>query len=278
MRAALTLCFFPPRSNPYFVLTVLSFRAQRCATFYSIQSYSYQSPQHENVAAVREIVSPFKTVGVVKLTNRRELKAFDAIRKSGCKLLLDRIVLPTKVVEVSGESIAFLPYSGDPIIYSWGKKDGPIGHETEISWDLLNIVARLHEIHIAHLDIKPTNILWDTATQSIRVIDFDLSVMIDPNGRRKIKGRFGTPDFMAPEVESGEDQEYDPFLADTFSCGKAVFHVVMAEKMTDEARFVRDLSERLAEDDVDKRWSINKMIEVWVDWLKKRGRPIYSRE
>lgn len=181
-------------------------------------------------------------------------------------------------MNISGDKIAFLPYGGDPLEHSWGKENGPIGHEMEIAWDLLNIVSHLHEIHIVHMDIKPANILWDTTTRSIRVIDFDSSAMVDPNGSRKIKGYLGTPGFMASEVESGEDQEYDPFLADAFSCGMVVSDVALVQDITKETRFVRGLSKHLTEKDSGGRWSVNKAMETWADWLEEHGRPLYARD
>ncbi|KAL5494590.1 hypothetical protein ACEPAI_51 [Sanghuangporus weigelae] len=229
-----------------------------------------QATEHVNVAAARTVGVQSNTVGFVKLTNKYELDAFDTIRNSGSEFLLSRFVLPTKVIEVSGYSVAFLPFGGEPLLYSWGLQDGPMGHETEIAWDLLTIISRLHELHIAHLDIKPTNILWDPSMHSIRVIDFDSSEKLDPNGSRKITGISGTSGFAAPEVESEEGLEYDPFLADAFSCGKVLSHMVMGEKMTEEARFVLEVAKSLSKVDVSERWSINKAINVWIDWLEER--------
>ncbi|KAL5536134.1 hypothetical protein ACEPAF_4239 [Sanghuangporus sanghuang] len=236
-----------------------------------------RATEHESVASVRTVGTPSKTLGFVKLTNKHELRAFDTIRNSGSEFLLSRVVLPTNVTEVSGYLVAFLPYGGEPLHHSWGLQDGPVGHETEIAWDLLTIISRLHDLHIAHLDIKPANILWDTTTRFIRVIDFDSSEKLDPNGSRKIRGIFGTSGYAAPEVESEEGHEYDPFLADAFSCGQVLSDVVMAEKMTEEAEFVLELSKCLSKASVRGRWSVNTAIKVWVDWLKERGRPEYDR-
>ncbi|KAL5536128.1 hypothetical protein ACEPAF_4233 [Sanghuangporus sanghuang] len=236
-----------------------------------------QATEHESVAAVKSAGIPSRTLGFVKLTNKHEIHAFDAVRNSGSEFLLTRVVLPTKVIEIDEYSVAFLPYGGEPLHQSWGLKDGPAGHETEIAWDLLAIVSRLHELHISHLDIKPANVLWDPSILSIRVIDFDSSEILDPNGSRKIRGIFGTSGFAAPEVESEEDLEYDPFLADAFSCGQVLSDVVMAEKMTEEARFVLEISREFTKEDVNKRWSISKAMQVWTDWLKEHGLPEYDR-
>ncbi|KAL5533565.1 hypothetical protein ACEPAG_25 [Sanghuangporus baumii] len=236
-----------------------------------------QTTEYESVASVRTIERPSKLLGFIKLTNKHELHTFDAIRNSGSEFLISRIVFPTKVIEIDEYSVAFLPYGGEPLHHSWGLKDGPAGHETEIAWDLLTIVSRSHDLHIAHLDIKPANILWDPSTHSIRVIDFDSSEILDPNGSGKMRGIFGTSGFAAPEVESEKGLEYDPFLADAFSCGQVISDVVMAERMTDEARFVLEVSNSLSKADARDRWSIKKAIEVWVAWLKERGRPEHER-
>ncbi|KAL5519632.1 hypothetical protein ACEPAH_1315 [Sanghuangporus vaninii] len=236
-----------------------------------------QATEHEYVAAVRMTGIPPKTLGFVKLTNNHELRAFDIIRNSGSEFLLGRVILPTKTIKIDEYSVTFLPYGGEPLHHSWGLKDGPAGHETEIAWDLLAIISRLHDFHIAHLDIKPSNILWDPSTLSIRIIDFDSSQKLDPNGSRKVRGIVGTTGYAAPEVESKESLEYDPFLGDAFSCGQVLSDVVMGEKMSEEAQFVFEISKSLGKADVNERWTINKAIEVWVGWLKERGRPEYRR-
>ncbi|KAL5494597.1 hypothetical protein ACEPAI_58 [Sanghuangporus weigelae] len=235
-----------------------------------------QATEHEYVAVVRMTGIPPKTLGFVKLTYKHEMRAFDTIRNSGSEFLLSRVVLPIKVVEIDECPVAFLPYGGEPLHKSWGLQDGPVGHETEIAWDLLAIISNLHELRIAHQDIKPANVLWDPSTHSIRVIDFGSSKILDPNGSRKIRGGFGTSDFAWPELESREALECDPFFVDTFHCGQVLSDVVMAERMPDEAKFVLDVSRSLMKD-VNERWSISKAMQVWADWLKERGRPEYTR-
>ncbi|KAL5494593.1 STK17B [Sanghuangporus weigelae] len=236
-----------------------------------------QTTEYESVASVRTIERPSKLLGFIKLTNKHEIHTFDVIRNLGSEFLFSRVVLPTKVIEIDEFSVAFLPYGGEPLHHSWGLKDGPTGHETEIAWDLLTIISRLHDLHIAHLDIKPANILWNPSTLSIRVIDFDSSEILDPGGNGKIRGIFGTSGYAAPEVESEEGLEYDPFLADAFSCGQVLSDVVMAEKMTEEARFVLEISRELTRENVSRRWSTSKAMQVWADWLKEHGRPEHER-
>ena len=102
------------------------------------------------------------------------------------------------------------------------RQDEPFDHEVEIAWDLLNIVSHLHEIHIAHLNIKPTNVLWDTSTQSILVIDFDSSEILQPDGNQKVKGVFGTTGYAVPEAELESDIEFVD-RHDVILCHRSVF-------------------------------------------------------
>lgn len=215
------------------------------------------------------LAPPFSIVGFVKITNKQELDAFNAIRRSGCGFLVDHISLPTKVAEISGHSVVFLPYGGEPLFAVLGDGSGLSGHEVEIALDLLRTVARLHEIRIAHLDIKPDNVLWDTLTHSIRLINFDSSVIVDSEGSQKIKGLLGTSGYFAPEVGRGGDLEYDPFLADAFSCGTLILDAMEMGITLQEASLVRDLSKLLRDKDAGKRWSVAKAMEVWEDRIKE---------
>ncbi|KAF8833643.1 hypothetical protein BDN67DRAFT_875207, partial [Paxillus ammoniavirescens] len=52
---------------------------------------------------------------------------------------------------------------------------------------------------IAHLDIKDRNIVIDTATERMYVIDFDLSRRVG-GVEERIDGYRGTEDWVAPEV------------------------------------------------------------------------------
>jgi len=70
------------------------------------------------------------------------------------------------------------------------------------------------QIKVAHMDIKPNNLVLARPQYTLMIIDFNLSV-VDVN--RMITGVRGTKGFMAPEVQEGD--QYWPFLADRYSCG-----------------------------------------------------------
>jgi serine/threonine protein kinase len=88
----------------------------------------------------------------------------------------------------------------------------------DFSRQLIEGVAFLHRYDIAHLDIKPQNIV--ALQNQLLIIDFDISVRVD--GPDALIDRWcGTPEWMAPEIghEDGPKRSYSPIRADLWSCG-----------------------------------------------------------
>lgn len=89
-------------------------------------------------------------------------------------------------------------------------------HAMEITYGIAQGLYFLHSINVADLDVKPHNIVID-ANFNARLIDFDCAVHVDGEGRT-MTGFCGTKPWAAPEV-GRKNEEYDPFLADRYSCG-----------------------------------------------------------
>lgn len=64
---------------------------------------------------------------------------------------------------------------------------------------LLSGIACIHENGFCHRDIKPENCMIETATGTLKIIDFGLSKHLDS---AKTVG-IGTPDYMCPEMLAG---------------------------------------------------------------------------
>jgi serine/threonine protein kinase len=88
----------------------------------------------------------------------------------------------------------------------------------DFSQQLIEGVAFLHGHGIAHLDIRPQNIV--ALPNQLLIIDFDISVRVD--GPNPLIDRWcGTPGWMAPEIghQDGPKCLYSPIRADLWTCG-----------------------------------------------------------
>lgn len=84
---------------------------------------------------------------------------------------------------------------------------------------LLSAVVYCHNRKIVHRDLKPENLLLDCESKldSIKVIDFGTSIVFDPN--TKMRHKYGTPYYIAPEVLN---RMYDE-KCDVWSCGVIMY-------------------------------------------------------
>jgi len=73
--------------------------------------------------------------------------------------------------------------------------------------NILSAVLYLHELNIAHRDLKPTNLLLkdDEDLTNVKIADFGLSKIIGEN--TMMQTACGTPIYVAPEVLTGEAYE-----------------------------------------------------------------------
>ncbi len=85
----------------------------------------------------------------------------------------------------------------------------------------------LHSLNIAHMDLKPENML-KCADGSVKLADFGVSFIHDLVSSSGVENRLvGTPAFLAPEVLS--EDGYDPFKADIWSLGVCIYNMATAK-------------------------------------------------
>ncbi|KAI9443051.1 kinase-like domain-containing protein, partial [Lactarius indigo] len=89
---------------------------------------------------------------------------------------------------------------------------------------LLEGVCFLHEHSIAHLDLKPANILvGGSSLPQLSIIDFGLSIRVEDEWTL-VEGYRGTQSWTAPEVGTEDEPgfKYSVILADRWACGRVL--------------------------------------------------------
>ncbi|KAI6013560.1 kinase-like domain-containing protein, partial [Pisolithus marmoratus] len=79
--------------------------------------------------------------------------------------------------------------------------------------------AFMHAQLVAHMDLKPENIIIPSHGGRLSIIDFSSSIRLK-NEKQKFRGVTGTKGYIAPEVERGN--AYKPIQADLWSCGRTL--------------------------------------------------------
>lgn len=128
--------------------------------------------------------------------------------------------------DVEHRCIIFEHFDGVDL-YEVLNKDGPMCYDKslKITKQLLNAVNYLHNLGIAHMDIKLENIMCNMDTLKIKLIDFGEAIVFCHNNKTKlISGFYGTETSAAPEVFV--DKEYNADKADIWSCGIVLYEMI----------------------------------------------------
>jgi serine/threonine protein kinase len=142
----------------------------------------------------------------------------------------------------------------------------------------LEAVAFLHERGVAHMDLKPGNVVVDGMDRDrpprILIIDFDLSIFVEGEDTMT-EGFCGTPPWIAPEVGM-PNMKYSAILADRWACGRMVCY--LQERVPpgcDTTNWTRDaIQERirslLMSDDPRSRRPLKNVLEAYRRGSVKR--------
>jgi eukaryotic-like serine/threonine-protein kinase len=99
-------------------------------------------------------------------------------------------------------AIEYLPHSLDQLLLRH-PHGLPIAHALAVAKDIGVALGHAHARGIVHRDVKPSSLLLDDAKRTVRLSDFNLATMIDPETGRATAGPNGTLKYMAPEQRAG---------------------------------------------------------------------------
>ena len=176
----------------------------------------------------------------IKLFDKKVIKSVRQVKDIEKEIVVMKLAVQhPNIVELhevvdSPCSICLVMELGHMDLYSWVKYHRNIGHDMdpqvcrEIILGLVKAIKHLHQLGIAHLDVKEDNILIskdvsidDLTQEHVKLCDFGLCV-ISVDG--EAQGFAGTRGYFAPEIASGDD--YDAQAADMFSVGCTLLSLI----------------------------------------------------
>ena len=153
-----------------------------------------------------------------------------------------------------------------PVAGGWlTSLDYPSQHLWSVAVQLIEAVAFMHEHNVAHMDLKPQNVIIPPEGGRLSIIDFSVSIRVrGPDVR--YTGVVGTEDYMAPEIRKGQ---YKPMLADVWSCGRTLEIFCSCCNSSADRTKLLEIAGRLTNRDPEARPKMSTALE-WVT-LAQRG-------
>jgi len=168
-------------------------------------------------AKMHHAVSAHGESVILKLTDKHELEVLRRLHGNRPTNKQTRII---PLLDVVDGRLMVLPLRTP--LSQFLELDALIGDAELLSLQLLEGVEYLQCSSVAHLDLKPDNIVVQRDPESKElepyIIDFNIAVFAD--AEPTISKSSCTPGWCAPEVSAGKS--YNPLLADRWSCGRVL--------------------------------------------------------
>jgi serine/threonine protein kinase len=128
-----------------------------------------------------------------------------------------------------------------------------------VSLQLVEAVAFMHEHNVAHMDLKPQNVIIPAQGGRLSIIDFSISIRVG-GPDVTCSGVVGTEDYIAPEVRKGQ---YKPILADLWSCGKTLKELCACCHYSADRTRLLEIASRLMKWDPEARPKMST-VQEWM--------------
>ncbi|KAG6380506.1 hypothetical protein JVT61DRAFT_8665 [Boletus reticuloceps] len=126
-----------------------------------------------------------------------------------------------------------------------------------VALQLVEAVAFMHEHNVAHMDLKPGNVIIPPEGGRLSIIDFSASIRVrGPDAT--YRGVVGTEDYIAPEVREGQ---YKPMLADLWSCGRTLEELCAGCHPSVDRTTLLQISRQLMDPDPEARPKMSTVLE-----------------
>jgi eukaryotic-like serine/threonine-protein kinase len=179
----------------------------------------------EDLSLRRKVALKFLPPGLTADTDARERFVHEAQAASGLDHPNICTIHEIGEAEAGGLFIAMACYEGESLKEKLGR--GPLSpsQAVQIALDIAEGLAKAHEHHIVHRDIKPGNVMI-TADGTAKILDFGLAKLAG-EVRLTIQGTtMGTVAYMSPEQARGDDVDE---RTDVWSLGIVLYEMATGE-------------------------------------------------
>jgi len=187
------------------------------------------------------------------LAGAEEVQRFKAEAEAVAQLDHPHIVPVFDVGEINGRNYLTMGFVEGQSLKQ-RLSEGPLSprESAEMMATVAAAIQHAHEQQIIHRDLKPANILLDQSGQP-RVTDFGLAKRAGRDSGLTATGQvMGTPSYMPPEQASGRASGVGP-LADVYSLGATLYHVLTGRPPHQAATVVQTLKQVLHEEPLPLR-------------------------
>jgi serine/threonine protein kinase len=168
----------------------------------------------------------------------------------------------------NGRGIIYLEYQPDPTLGSFIQNSSTLSEPqtVKVLYNLVDAVNYIHSLGISHHDIKPDNILYNCATNTVKLFDFGLALTVDPlNPNSSSNG--GSPLYMAPEILL--KKSHNVFLSDIWSIGLTLYEILVGISPFDSCSNISALK---------KEWTKKKDISLPKNiFISSKLRMVYAQ-
>ncbi|HEY9729605.1 MAG TPA: AAA family ATPase, partial [Chroococcales cyanobacterium] len=130
----------------------------------------------------------------------------------------------------NGLALIFLDFGGEPLKRAIGDRGFELSQFLPIAIQLCVTLDRIHQNHIIHKDIKPHNILVNSQTGQVQIIDFSISSYLSSENQAiGNPGELeGTLAYMSPEQTGRMNRSVD-YRTDFYSLGVTFYEMLTGQ-------------------------------------------------
>ncbi|KAG1766756.1 kinase-like domain-containing protein [Suillus placidus] len=160
-----------------------------------------------------------------------------------------------RIWPVRGGNVISMPVAGGWLT----SLTNPSAHLWSVAKQLFEAVDFMHQHGVAHMDLKPNNILIPVNGGRLTVIDFNRSLRVK-GVEHRFRGVVGTPEYIAPEVAVGNGL-YSAIRADLWSCGKTLEELCDKCRPSTDRNTLLEISWQLMDKDPKKRPMMTEVLD-----------------